>query len=156
MPSTGTFMRSSRTNLWTRTTSLSRKHSFRRGSACCLPGRIGPLWPEVGDLYGALVKYELTLAHQPSTCHQLGAMSCGPRWSEVGVFSARHMTVLLGRQVGLQKGERRVKALVILTQSLTTVRQFQKRGLCPHIWPPAMDGPLGACFCVRHPVSVSD
>lgn len=84
---------------------------------------LGPLGPEVGKLHAALVRYVLTFARQPSTCHQFGAMGYGPHWGKVsgtvGVFCARHMVALPGGQVDLQKGERCVKALVILTPSLT-------------------------------------
>ncbi|EKM57428.1 uncharacterized protein PHACADRAFT_192577 [Phanerochaete carnosa HHB-10118-sp] len=50
------------------------------------------------------------LGPEPSTCHKFKAMGYGPYWGKVsgmvGLFCARHMMVLPGGHVDLQKGER--------------------------------------------------
>ena len=67
------------------------------------------LGPEVGKLHAVLVRYVLTFAYQPSTCHQFGMMDYGLHWGKVlgtvDVFCAHHMVAVLGGQVNLQKGK---------------------------------------------------
>ncbi|GJE98479.1 hypothetical protein PsYK624_147110 [Phanerochaete sordida] len=50
------------------------------------------------------------LGPEPSTCHKFEAMGHGPYWGKVsgtvGMFCARHMMVMPGGHVDLQKGER--------------------------------------------------
>ena len=72
---------------------------------------LGPLMPEVSEMRGDDVQ---TLTwRQPSTCHNFKSLGlgvyCGQISGTVGVFCARHMFVLPGGHVDLQKGERYVE-----------------------------------------------
>lgn len=62
------------------------------------------------DLFSAYTAKLGPLQPEPSTCHKFVAMGLGPYWGRVsgtvGLFCARHMFVLPGGHVDLQKGER--------------------------------------------------